>query len=57
MWTGSSRPRRNKKLWIDIQKRYESRFSVVREYYEYRKERVKIVDLCEIVPYFTGIFE
>ena len=48
---------RNRKLWADFQNRYGTRFSVVREYYWHRKDRVQIVDLCRIVPYFVEGFE
>ncbi|WKZ38296.1 MAG: hypothetical protein QY332_10180 [Anaerolineales bacterium] len=41
---------RNIKLWSDFQKRYSNRFTIVREYYEYRKTTVQIIDIAEIVP-------
>ena len=38
------------KLWMDFQGRYGDRFSVVCEYFEYRKDLVKIVALSELLP-------
>ena len=41
---------KNAGLASEFEQRYGSRFRVVREYYEYRKNRVQIVDLLPIVP-------
>jgi hypothetical protein len=41
---------RNAKLAKEFAKRYNSRFSCVREYYRYRKSSVQIVDLTAIIP-------
>ena len=48
---------RNNKLLTDFQRRrYGERFSKVCEYYEYRKSRVKLVDIMEAAPPLTDIF-
>lgn len=41
---------RNSKLNRDFRHRYGNRFRVVREYYKYRRGRVKLVDLSPILP-------
>jgi len=41
------------KLWVEFQARYGDRFTIVREYYAYRQDRVKIVDLAEKIPSFA----
>lgn len=48
---------RNNKLWRDFRDRYGERFSVVSEYYEYRKPLVRIIDIAGIIPQFQGIEE
>jgi len=40
---------RNNKLWTQFKNRYGSRFTVVSEYYEYRKNLVEIVDISDFV--------
>jgi hypothetical protein len=45
---------RNNKLWADYQRRYGNRYKTVCEYYEQRKSEVKLVDLTEFLPQFTG---
>jgi len=41
---------RNNKLWADFQERYGQRFSVVSDYYLFRKEEVHILDLLPFLP-------
>ncbi len=41
-----------KELWEEFQRKYGIRFSVVGDYYSYRKSLVQLVDLASIVPYF-----
>jgi len=41
---------RNNKLHKDFQTKYGNRFQVVREYYDYRRKTVAIVDLLRRVP-------
>ncbi len=41
---------RNSKLWEDFRHRYGDQFSVVSEYYAYRKSHIKLVDLAKLVP-------
>lgn len=48
---------RNNKLWRDFKGRYGERFSVVSEYYEYRKPLVHVIDITGIVTQFQGIKE
>ena len=38
----------SRKLWNAFQDKYGTRFTCVREYYSYRKDRVEIVDLFEL---------
>ena len=42
-------------LLADMQKRYGDRFQAVREYYEYRRDSVGVVDLEQIVPVFGNV--
>jgi hypothetical protein len=44
---------RNNKLWTEFQRTYGGRFSTVSDYYGYRKDKVKIVDLANVVPRFA----
>jgi hypothetical protein len=48
---------RNNKLWSGFQERYGDRFTKVREYYEYRKSLVQIVDILEVVPELAELFK
>lgn len=48
---------RNIKLWNEFQNAYQGRFTSVKEYYDYRKSRVKLVDLAQVVPYFMHLKE
>jgi len=41
---------RNNRLWQEFQEKFGSRFSRVRDYYQYRKEEVRIKDLTEFMP-------
>lgn len=41
---------RNSKLWTDFRGHYGDRFSVVSEYYTYRKSHIKLMDLAKLVP-------
>ena len=41
---------KNSKLASDFRHRYGNRFRVVREYYKYRRHRVRLVDLSPILP-------
>lgn len=41
---------RNEKLAKDFRDRYTNRFRVVRDYYEYRRHRVRLVDLSPVLP-------
>ena len=43
---------KNGKMWTAFQEKYGSQFKKVREYYEYRKSTVQLVDITEIVPQF-----
>lgn len=43
---------KNSKMWTVFQERYGTQFTKVREYYEYRKSTVQLVDIGEIVPQF-----
>lgn len=40
---------RNNKLWNQFKNRYGARFTVVNEYYEYRKNLVEIVDISDFI--------
>ena len=42
----------NSKVWKNFQDKYGSRFEKVQNYYKYRKDRVRIVDLNTILPSF-----
>jgi len=48
---------RNNKLWGEFQSKYQTRFTVVREYYEYKKDNVKIIDLKQVSRYFKDVME
>ena len=39
---------RDLKLWNTFKEKYGTRFTIVREYYSYRKDKVEIVDLLEL---------
>jgi len=41
---------RNNALLEDFRQRYGTRFRIVREYYEYRRSRVQLIDLSAILP-------
>jgi hypothetical protein len=41
---------RNNKLWEEFKAKYQGRFSVVSDYYEFRKAEVSIRDLRELLP-------
>lgn len=43
---------RNIKLWSDFQNSYSDKYMKVREYYEYRKSDVHLVDLTNFLPQF-----
>lgn len=43
---------KNNKLWSEFQVKYGDRFNMVKEYFEYRKEAVQLVDIIDIVPQF-----
>lgn len=45
---------RNRKLWTEFEERYQGRFQRVCEYYEYREEEVKLVDISRIIPEFIS---
>lgn len=47
---------RNNKLWKDFQERYAKRFTRVSEYYKYKKQCVKLVDIKKIAPDLEGLF-
>jgi hypothetical protein len=40
---------RNLKLWQTFQQKYGTRFTRVKEYYNYRKDKVEIVDLSKLI--------
>ncbi len=40
---------RNNKLWTQFKALYGSRFLVVNEYYKYRKPRVELIDISDII--------
>lgn len=44
---------RDNRLWSDFQSRYGQRFTVVCEYYQYRSDRVRLVDISSLVPQFA----
>lgn len=46
---------RHNKLWEDFQARYGTRFTRVREYYQYRQDVVEVVDLAQVVPQLRNI--
>jgi hypothetical protein len=46
---------RDGKLWSTFQNLYSDRFSLVSQYYEYRKDRVHIVDVTRFIPDFAPI--
>lgn len=48
---------RNNKLWTDFKNRYGEKFSVVSEYYEYRKSLVHLIDITKVVPQFQSVTE
>ena len=41
-------------LWGRFQELYGERFTVVKDYYAHQEDRVEIVDLAEVVPYFAA---
>lgn len=43
---------RNRKLWDSFKIKYGDRFSVVSEYFLYKKQEVSIIDLKEVAPIF-----
>ena len=42
---------RNNKLWDQFENRYGARFNTVKEYYDYRKDLVEIVDIFDIIKF------
>ncbi len=48
---------KNNKLLNDFKAQYGNKFSVVREYYNFRKSRVELIDLVKICPTFREITE
>jgi hypothetical protein len=44
---------KNTRLWMEFQERYGRRFSVVGDYYSNHKDAVRIIDLCEVLPFFA----
>lgn len=46
---------RNNKLWRDFKRRYGERFSLVSEYYEYRKSLVDLIDITVIIREFKSM--
>lgn len=48
---------KNLKLWEDLKTRYGKRFSTVGDYYNYRKQSVNIIDILEIVPGISELFD
>lgn len=46
---------RNAHIATEFHSKYPDRFSVVSEYYQYRRHRVNLVDLEAIVPFFKGL--
>ena len=42
-------------LASEFRERYGDRFSVVSEYYSYRKDQVALVDLVPVVPELAGV--
>jgi hypothetical protein len=45
----------NNKVWTHFRERYVNRFTKVNEYYEYRKQRVKLVDITKMAPDLEGL--
>lgn len=43
---------RSNKLWSTFQQQYGTQFKVVSDYYHYRAETVRLVDLTKLVPVF-----
>jgi len=43
---------RNNKLWSEFQEKYGLRFDTVREYYQYQKQAVCLIDLKSVTPLF-----
>jgi hypothetical protein len=48
---------RNIPLMRDFRQRYPHRFTTVGEYYDYRRERVKLLDLSRILPQLAQEFD
>ena len=48
---------RNNKLWTVFKNLYGEKFSVVSEYYEYRKSLVHLIDIAGLVPQFQSVEE
>jgi len=46
---------RNNKVWSEFQAQYGSWFTKVCEYYEYRKDRIKLIDITTVVPGLADI--
>lgn len=46
---------RNARIAAEFYRKYPDRFSVVSEYYQHRRQRVNLVDLDSIVPFFKGL--
>jgi hypothetical protein len=44
---------KNTRLWRGFQEKYGRRFSVVKDYYSFRKDDVQIIDLCEVIPLYA----
>lgn len=45
---------KNNKLWDEFRKKYETRFTKVSEYFEFRKHSIKLVDASSIIPQLMG---
>jgi hypothetical protein len=46
---------KNRSLWKEFQDKYGDRFSVVMDYYETVKDRVRLEDLAKVVPRFGDV--
>lgn len=44
---------KNIKLWEEFQEKYGGKLKTVRDYYQFKKDTVILVDLCDQIPFFA----
>jgi len=48
---------KNNKLLLEFRNKYQNKFIVVKDYYDYRKNDVRIINLYDIIPEIKDIIE